>query len=422
VSRRAKQVRVLVAEDDPGVRQALAALIDAEPTFRLVGVAADATEAVELASLHATDVALIDVRMPGGGGPAAVQGIARVSPATKVIALSAQSDRGTVIEMLQAGVVGYLLKGGSVEEIAESIKRAAAGEGTLSVELTTNVIEELVGLLDEQKRVETRRDLLRRRMTEVLVDESSFSMVFQPIVSLDDDAVVGAEALARFAHRPLRGPQLWFAEAEGVGLREKLELAAARKAIAALPELPPDIYLAVNVSPSTVSSSRFRALVSPAEGVRLVIEITEYAAVEDYGHLGARIAELRELGVRVAIDDTGAGFASLTHLLRLDPDVIKLDRSFVEAIDSDQSAQALASGIVAFGARSGAEVVAEGIEKGEQLAALVELGVQHGQGFHLAMPGPLPLAPRGDRGENGAAPGRQGASCARRRAPRDPAE
>ncbi len=386
-----KPVRVLVAEDDETVRAALAALIEHEPSFRLVAVARDATEAVALASTHVPDVALVDVRMPGGGGLAAVHGIAKHSPTTRVVALSAQGDRDTVLEMLQAGVIGYLVKGGSADEIVDSVARAAGGQGTLSVELTTNVIAELASFLAGQTRERERHDQRVRRMRNAITAENAFAMVFQPIVSLADSELVGAEALARFALAPRRGPAPWFAEAEELGLREKLELAAVRKAIAVLPELPAEIFLAVNVSPSTLSSARFHKLVSRTDGLRLVVEITENAAVKDYEVLGARLAALRELGVRVAIDDTGAGFASLTHILRLGPEVIKLDRTLVEAIDGDSAAQALASGIVGFANRSGASIVAEGIERRAQLKTLIDLGVQHGQGYCFAKPGPLPL-------------------------------
>ena len=124
---------------------------------------------------------------------------------------------------------------------------------------------------------------------------------------------------------------------------------------------------------------------------RIVIEITEHAPVADYDELNAALGRLRRIGARLAIDDAGAGFASLRHILSLDPDIIKLDRSLIEGIATDRAQEALAAGLISFAEKSGATIVAEGIEIGEELDALRGLGVAYGQGFLLARPGPLPL-------------------------------
>jgi len=116
-------IRVLIAEDAPAVRRALAALLEAEPSVRLVGAAEDAVEAIELARRELPDVAVIDVKMPGGGGPRAARDILRHSPATTVIALSAYADQTSVLEMLAAGAVDYLLKGTPAQDILSAICR-----------------------------------------------------------------------------------------------------------------------------------------------------------------------------------------------------------------------------------------------------------------------------------------------------------
>src|SRR5256885_12986439 len=130
-----ERIRILVAEDDPAVRTALVGLIQAEAAFELVGEAGGAAEAVELAAKHQPDVAVIDVRMPGGGGPAAVRGIKRRSPVTRMLAFSAADDRTTVLEMLEAGVVGYPLNGRPIESLVGSIEQAAGGQGSPSLRL-----------------------------------------------------------------------------------------------------------------------------------------------------------------------------------------------------------------------------------------------------------------------------------------------
>src|SRR5256885_1660466 len=180
----AERIRILVAEDDPAVRAALVGLIQAEAAFELVGEVGGAAGAIELAAKHQPDVAVIDVRMPGGGGPVAVRGIKRRSPNTRMLAFSAADDRATVLEMLEAGVVGYLVKGSSIESIVESIQQAAGGRGSLSVEITGDVIEELVGQLSVRRRAEDRRKARESRVRRAIENADALRMVFQPIYDL----------------------------------------------------------------------------------------------------------------------------------------------------------------------------------------------------------------------------------------------
>ena len=120
-----------------------------------------------------------------------------------------------------------------------------------------------------------------------------------------------------------------------------------------------------------------------------MIEITEHAPVADYDALAQAIRPLRAHGVRLAVDDAGAGFASLRHILRLSPDVIKLDRALTAEIDSDAPREALAAALILFASRIGSTVVAEGIEREEELRTLRNLGVLYGQGYYLARPLPV---------------------------------
>lgn len=386
-----RRVRVLVAEDDPAVRAALVGLIQTEPRLELVGEVSSAIDAVELAAEQQPDVAVIDVRMPGGGGSAAARGIKRRSPETRMLAFSAVDDRETVLEMLEAGVVGYLVKGSSIESIVDSIEQAAEGQSSLSVEVTGDVIEELVGQLSVRRRAEDRRRAREGRVRRAIDSDGALGMVFQPICDLASREPVGAEALARFRMPPERGPERWFAEAGEVGLRDELELAALRKALSSLAELPKGVFLSVNISPDTLRSAPVRRMLGAVDADRVVVEVTEHTPVENYDALNDALERLRGLGVRLAIDDAGAGFASLRHILRLAPEFVKLDRTLIDGIEHDRSHQALAAGLITFANKIDATIVAEGIERAEQLQALRELGVTWGQGFLLARPAPLPL-------------------------------
>jgi EAL domain-containing protein (putative c-di-GMP-specific phosphodiesterase class I)/ActR/RegA family two-component response regulator len=382
-------VTVLIAEDDTQLRGVLAALIDAEPMLQLVAAARDADEAIELARETRPDVAIVDVRMPGGGGVKVARELRRSTPDTKVLALTAAADRNTVLEMLEAGVVGYLVKGSSPEHILESIGRAGSGQSMLSAEVTGDVISELVGQLGNQRRGEERKRRRRGRIERVIANEDAVQIVFQPICALDTLEPRGFEALARFPGPPHRGPEHWFREASEVGLSVQLELVSVERALARLAELPDGVYMSVNVSPATVVSTPFKRVLAGVPAERVVVEITEHAPIENYDTFTAGLASVRALGVRLAIDDAGAGFASLRHILRLEPELIKLDITLIAAIESDRSQQALAAGIISFADGIGATVVAEGIEHADALEALRALGVPYGQGFHLGRPAGL---------------------------------
>ena len=383
-----ERIRVLVADDEPALRGALAELLAQEEHVFLVGAAADADEAIELAQREQPDVALVDVKMPAGGGPRAAREIQRLSPATRVIALSAFEDRPTVLEMLRAGAVGYLVKGTAAEDIVGSIRRVAEGGTSLSAEVVGGIVHELSSQLRraeiEEDQLEARRDEIRR-----FVDGEGVSMVFQPIVDLETCEAVGWEALARFRSIPLWPPDRWFAEAVVLELGVQLELATIRQAIALLFRLPEHAYLSVNCSHRAARSAEMVTTLAPIAH-RVVIEITEHEAVDDYDELSLALEELRTRGVRVAIDDAGAGFASLRHTLLLAPDIVKVDISLTRAIDRDRGRRALASALISFADEMGMAIVAEGIETEAELRTLRDLGVRFGQGFFLAEPGPLP--------------------------------
>jgi EAL domain-containing protein (putative c-di-GMP-specific phosphodiesterase class I) len=229
---------------------------------------------------------------------------------------------------------------------------------------------------------------LSRSAEPSLNDRDDVDVEFQPAFDLLDCRIVSLEALARFWTEPMRPPSAWFAEAIEVGLGVELELAAIRHALERLEEIPADIALAINVSPATALEPQFCELLQDV-AERIVIEITEHAQVDDYDALRSALAPLRERGAKLAIDDVGAGFANLRHILRLAPDLVKLDLSLTQEISRDPAREALASSLVGFAEGVGASIVAEGISSDEDLALLRSLGVDYGQGYYLARPSAL---------------------------------
>ena len=381
-------IRVLIADDETEVRAALAELISSEDDLELVGAAGDADEAIELAIAKTPDVALVDVKMPAGGGPRAAREICRTSPQTRVLALSAYEDKTTVMEMLRAGAVGYLVKGTAPEEIVASIGRAMRGQTAMSTEVMGSVVHELSAHLRDQALTREQRQAAVDRIRRAVAGDG-LQVLFQPILDLRDRRVVGLEALARFSGPPNRSPELWFREAAGLGLGEDLELTAIRMALRSLDCVPPDAHLAVNTSHRTAMSPRLLDVLSQVDATRIVVEITEHEQADDYEAFRRSLEALRRRGVRVAIDDAGAGF-SLRHALALDPHILKLDISLTRDIDNDRARRALASALVRFAEEMDVTMIAEGIESEAELQELLGLGVAYGQGFLLGVPRPLP--------------------------------
>lgn len=212
------------------------------------------------------------------------------------------------------------------------------------------------------------------------------TIVYQPIARLDGGGrAVGVEALSRF---PDGTPDQWFpaAAAAGAEVGVELEFRAATNAVSVLPELVG--FLAINLSPTALVDPALLEFLKPLPLERIVVEITEHHRAHDYLELTGILAPLRARGLRVAVDDAGAGFASMRHITRLRPDIIKLDVSLVRDIDSDTAAQALTSALLTCAAGTSAVVLAEGIETLAELACLRRLGVPLGQGYHLGRPAP----------------------------------
>ncbi len=185
------RIRVLIAEDEPAVRAALADLVGSDPGMDVIGTAGDADEAIGVAKEQHPDVALVDVKMPAGGGVRATKEILQASPQTHVVALSAYEDRRTVLEMLRAGVVGYMVKGTPAEEILYTIRRSMHGQGSLSVEVTADVIHELTNLLDRSESLTRELQELNRTKSEMIQILSH--ELFTPITTIQGFALTVAE-------------------------------------------------------------------------------------------------------------------------------------------------------------------------------------------------------------------------------------
>jgi EAL domain-containing protein (putative c-di-GMP-specific phosphodiesterase class I) len=232
-----------------------------------------------------------------------------------------------------------------------------------------------------------------RAWVEQIVAARDFSLVFQPIFDLDNGAMLAAEALVRFSAWGSKTPSAVIALAHRVGLGVELEVAIVEAALAHLAELPQPALLSVNAGPAALASGGITDALADVHAERVIVELTEQMGVDDHPRIVRMQQDLRATGARLAIDDAGAGFASLMHILRVAPTFIKLDGELISSIEVDPVRRSLASSLMRFAAESGAVTIAERIETAAELAALRELGVRYGQGFQLARPLPASELP-----------------------------
>ncbi|GAC1328166.1 MAG: hypothetical protein NVSMB17_03250 [Candidatus Dormibacteria bacterium] len=395
-------IKLLIADDDEVMRDVLADLFVSDPRFTVLPTARDAASAEALAREHQPDVALLDVRMPGGGGPAAARAIRLCAAATQIVALSAHNDRDTVLQMLESGAIGYVVKGSNPRSIMEAALNAAVGLTTLSPEVAGGIVTSATAQLRVSREVDEARRALQASTTELrsaLLD-GEFRVVYQPKVSLVTDRTIAAEALLRWEH-PLRGtvPPLDFiplAEESGliidIGAWVLEEVCRqARQWRKLLPGRQP-IAVALNVSARQFESnlaasfSRIieRAGIAPET---LCLEVTESMVMRDPESAITTLRELKALGLEISIDDFGTGFSSLAYLKRFPIDEIKIDKSFVDGLGTDPEDTAIVAAIMGMAHALDIRVVAEGVETADQMSRLRMLGCDHAQGYFFARPG-----------------------------------
>ena len=226
-------------------------------------------------------------------------------------------------------------------------------------------------------------------ISSALGDPSQPALAFQPIVDLRRGVVAGYEALARFSGPPDASPELWFAAADRLGVAARLEARVVASAIAARDLLPEDCFLTVNVSPHLMNEPELADTLSAAPDLsRLVLELTEHVQVEDHVQLTALLNELRAAGATVALDDAGSGYSGLQQMAVIRPELVKIDRALVDHADQDEVKLALAELLGSYAGRLDAVLIAEGIERPEELEAFIRLGVPLGQGWLFGRPGP----------------------------------
>ena len=223
-------------------------------------------------------------------------------------------------------------------------------------------------------------------VSAVLDEPERIRPVFQPIFDLQRGVVCGFEMLARFDHELQATPDKWFAAAARLGLGDQLEAALIGRGLDARDQLPGNCFLAVNVGPDALLSNPVGSALTGRDLGLVVVEVTEAAPVHDYEALLRSLNVLRDQGASIAVDDAGAGYASLNHVIHIRPDFVKLDRALVMDVDRDPAKHALVETFGTLAGRLDAWLLAEGIERDGEREVLAAMGVPLAQGFGLARP------------------------------------
>lgn len=390
---------VVIVDDQPANVILLERCLSAVDVAMVRGFT-DPRAALDYCAEGLPDLVLLDLHMPEIDGFAFMDALGKLVPDdgfVPVLVLTADATTAVKERALASGAKDFLTKPFEVTEVRLRVEnlletralhsRLAWHNAALTAALEDHTAAEQAAAQENSDR--------HQRIDQALVP-GALTMVFQPVADLVAGHVVGAEALARFTGPPDRPPNEWFAEAESIGRGPELELAAITRALDQFDLLRPGPFLAVNASPATAVTPQFEALLRGYPGGRIVVELTEHERVRDYEELLDCLDRMRRRGIRIAVDDTGAGYAGLQHLLLIHPDIIKLDIALTRGIDADPARRALAIALVSFAAEIGATILAEGLENASELTTLQGIGIPWGQGYHLARPGPLPLPPTMD--------------------------
>ena len=386
---------VIIIDDDVGNVGLLTQLMKWGGVANTLGFT-DPRAALSHCSSSLPDLVLVDLHMPDLDGFAVIEALQAMVPSggfLPIAVLTGDETPEAKSRALAAGAKDFVTKPFDPMEVILRMRNLLETRRIYTKLERHN--EELQRALDahaERERQTAAEWKRRRSRIEEALGSDAMAMVFQPIVNIATGETVGAEALARFTIEPIRAPDEWFAEALEVGLATEIEIAAVSGALAEFDRLPPHTFLAVNVSPAIATTAALHSLLAGYPADRLVLELTEHSRVDDYDELLAGIEPLRLRGIRIAVDDTGAGYAGLQRILRLSPHILKLDRALTGGIDIDPVRRALATALVTFAREIGASIIAEGIETPEELAMLRQIGIPWAQGYHLGRPGPLPLA------------------------------
>jgi EAL domain-containing protein (putative c-di-GMP-specific phosphodiesterase class I) len=378
----ASRPRILVVDDEPSLLRAITRTL--ESAGFQVSAAEDGARAMQLLDEHSFDAVLTDVSMPGMDGIALLRAVRERDLEVPVLLLTGKPDLESAAKAVRYGASEYLIKPISNAELESTIRRAVSMSGLARAK------RDSIRLLDTGHPEAGDRAGLEVTLNRAL---DSMWMAYQPIVDAATRSVFGYEALLRSGEPALPHPGAVLDAAERLGRLDDVGRSVRRKAPEPMHRVPPPVLLFVNLHASDLNDDTLTSPSAPLSSLalRVVLEITERMSLEAVKDAPSKVARLRELGFRIAVDDLGAGYAGLTSFAQLEPEFVKLDMSLVRDVHKNPVKRKLVRSMTALCKDMGIIDVAEGIEVAEERDVVIELGCDLLQGYLLAKPGkPFP--------------------------------
>lgn len=376
--------RVLLVDDDADILREYGKLF--ERMGLLTVAASNGAEALELLKRQAVDAIVSDLNMPVMSGLAFLREVRGIDLDIPVVLVTGTPELETALAAVEYGAFHYLRKPVDTEKLRETVTRALRFHALARIQRQAQALQELpdVGLRDRAS-LDARFDSALERLW----------MAVQPIVHCGTKSIFAYEALVRSSEETLPHPGALFDAAEALGRTVEIGRTIRAK-VSAIVEHSPEGLFFVNLNPSDLGDEELYSDTSMLSRFadRIVFEITERSTLSGVSGLQARLDQLRSRGFRIAIDDLGAGYSSLTSFIHLEPDFVKLDMSLIRGIHSSSRKRSLVRGISQICAKDlGVEVICEGVETREERDVLLEDGLNLLQGYYFAKPAqPFPTA------------------------------
>ncbi len=369
--------RVLVVDDDPHVLAVYKEIL-VEHGYS-VDAASDGFHAIDRLRTKSYDVIVSDIAMPGMDGIQFLHSVRDFDLDVPVILSTGNPALETAVRAVEEGAFRYLCKPLRADELGETVRRAARLHDFARLK------RQSLELLGESGWSLGDRASLAPRFERAI---ETLWMAFQPIVAPRTHSVFAYEALVRSEEPTLPMPGDLFGAAERLGRVAELGLVIRRKVAEALLHVPAGVLVFVNVHPHNLNDEQLYSPSGPLSRVaaRIVLEVTERASLDRIPDIRAKVAALKALGFRLAIDDLGAGYAGLGALTQIEPDVVKIDMSLIRDVDAQLTKQTVIRSMAALCRDLGMQLVAEGVETQAESATLTQLGCELLQGYLFGRP------------------------------------
>lgn len=369
---------ILVVDDDPSILHLFTRVLCKEGYS--VSSTTSSVEALGMVEREKFDLVICDINMPDVNGLELVRALRRSDEDTSAIIVTAAPHMNSAIEALELGAVRYLMKPVSFDRIRE-----VAREGC-KASLEKRKRHEAANEVDRAAKA---HDDLLARFTLAM---EKLSIVYQPIVRWSQRSIFACELLLR-SDGVFANPHLLIEASQRVGRERELSAALRRKSADVQDAFPSDALMFVNIAPFELLDDALYSPFNPMTPLanRVVLEITERGSLAEIPDVIERVAALKAMGYRIAIDDLGAGYSGLLNFAKLAPDVVKIDMSLVRDVDRMPVSARLVRSIVEASRDLGADVICEGVETAAERDTLSALGCDLFQGYLFARPGPLPL-------------------------------